>query len=540
MKLIDVGKIKVTPFEFESILEMRIGKKLNEHDTLYVYGVIKEDKQFAPAMDMAAGTNVVCENDGKAYFNGVLQNVKVKCRDSVYHLEICAISNTVLLDTVKYKRSFQDNNQTYENIVDCVIKETGAEVATYNADEMTVENIILQYNETDWEFAKRLASHTEDVLIPVTSDKPAFHFGAPDKGGASLETGNIDISKEFLRVLTEDGPREVKEFLVCTVETDEFICELGEKLNLNGTDYYARKILLSYVDSALVVSYTLSEKAAISTPKYYNPAITGLLINGIVLKVENDNVKLHLGIDDEQDEGKAHLFKYATGYSTEGGTGWYVMPEEDDTVQLLFPNEDEKFAYAASSVRQEDVEKQENVGGGTGDPGSKFLRTSTGKEIKLDGEEILITAEDGTTFMQINMSSGVVIDTPHPIKINSANSTINIESFDDMTIKTKNNLLIEADTSIIIKNDHNEMTFTPEEGISIKTGKKLALESDEDTTIKSNMKMSLTSDDDMVLESLESKIKESGNAAIELKGGNSTIDIKSSSIDIKGLLIKEN
>ena len=539
MKAIDVGKLKISPFEFESIIEMRISKRLNEHDTLYAFGVIREENQFAPVSDVTEGTNIICENDGVIYFDGVLQSVKVKCRESVYYLEVYAISNTVLLDTVKYKRSFQDNSQTYESIVESVIKSSGASV-TYNASKLTVDNIILQYDETDWEFMKRLASHTQDVLIPITSNKPSFHFGATDKGAAMLETNNIDISKEFIRVLSEDGSQEIKTLLLCCVEMDEFICEMGEKFNVNGSDCFVREISLAYINSALTVTYTLSDKAAISTDKYYNPAIIGLLLNGTVLKVANDNVKLHLAIDEEQDEGTAHLFKYATGYSTEGGTGWYVMPEEGDTVQLLFPNEDEKYAYVASSVRQKDVEKQENVGGGTGDPAIKFLRTSTGKEIKLDGEEVLITAEDGTTFMQINMGTGVVIDTPHPVLINSATATINIESLDDMTIQTTKNLLIKADESIRIENANNIMEFVPADGITVKTDKNYRLFSDIDVAIESGKEMSVTSGKDMTIDS-STKIVESAQVQIDIVAASDTsIVLKSSVMDLNAELIREN
>ena len=42
MNIIDVGKIRISPFEFESILEVRIEKGLNEHSTLYVSGIIKD------------------------------------------------------------------------------------------------------------------------------------------------------------------------------------------------------------------------------------------------------------------------------------------------------------------------------------------------------------------------------------------------------------------------------------------------------------------------------------------------------------------
>jgi len=40
VKLIDVGKINISPFEFESILEVRIEKALNEHSTLYACGIV--------------------------------------------------------------------------------------------------------------------------------------------------------------------------------------------------------------------------------------------------------------------------------------------------------------------------------------------------------------------------------------------------------------------------------------------------------------------------------------------------------------------
>ncbi|MCL1810487.1 MAG: phage late control D family protein, partial [Clostridiales bacterium] len=373
MKLIDVGKITVSPFVFDSIQEIRIEKKLNEHSTLYVRGVVKDEEQFTPATGMSEGTSVKCENNGQVYFCGMLQGVKVTCVDAVYRLEAFAVSNTFLLDTVKHKRSFQDNGQSYESIVDTVIAEAGA-TAEYNADEMTVENIILQYNETDWEFAKRLASHTCDVLIPITAEDPKFHFGVPDISGAKLVSSDFAISRDFGAIRRFDALSAIEknknadplkltdeDVTLYTVETDEYLCGLGEKLSLNGTELYVCHLLLTLVESALVVSYTLCPEIGVSAPKFYNPAITGLILDGTVLEVENDTLKLKLDDDKErgveEDTDEAHFFKYATDYSMENHTGWYVMPEEGDTVQLLFPGEDEKYAYAASAIRQADTER---------------------------------------------------------------------------------------------------------------------------------------------------------------------------------------
>ena len=145
----------------------------------------------------------------------------------------------------------------------------------------------------------------------------------------------------------------------------------------------------------------------------------------------------------ENDTAEAHFFKYATGYSMENHTGWYVMPEEGDIVQLLFPLEDEKFAYAASSVRQEDTNK-------TTDHLTKYWRTSFGREIKMDKDEILISTVDNETFIRIHKenggdgeSLGIEVITPNRVLIKSG-SKVTIQCDDNMTVSTPNEMYIEA------------------------------------------------------------------------------------------------
>jgi len=532
MKSIDVGKLIISPYEFDSILSLRIEKGLNEHSTLFVYGIIRDEKEFTPATDMTEGTNIICQNDGQVYFNGVLQSVKVTKVKVVYHVQIRAISNTILLDTVKHKRSFQDNSQSYKSIVEEVIQDNDGTV-TYNASEETVENIILQYNETDWEFAKRLASHTQDVLIPITDDKPSFHLGAPDQGSGEIESREYAISKDFdlFRLMsTQEDPLTADDVKLYCVETDELICELGEKLSLNGTELHVCKISLSLVKAAIKVVYTLCAKKAITTAKFYNRAITGLALDGTVLKAEDDNVKLHLDIDEKQDEDKAHLFSYATGYSAEGHTGWYVMPEEDDKVQLLFPSEDEKFAYAASSVRQEGTDK-------TTDPLVKYLRTPFGKEIKLEEKEILITGKDDETFIRINEDTGIDIITTKDISI-KCDGTMDIKSKKNMTVTTDENLTITAKDSIVMNCGGNRVKIDPPSGIAVSTDKQIKMNSVDDTSLDSKNMINVSSNDDMNLSS-NKNLYESADSQMVLSCSGSTVRIDGD-INMRARDIKEN
>jgi uncharacterized protein (DUF2345 family) len=298
------------------------------------------------------------------------------------------------------------------------------------------------------------------------------------------------------------------------VKTDDFgygMFDVGEKVRLNKQDLYVRHALLSMEDSVIICSYTLSSKNAITAPKTYNRNITGLALAGIVQVVENDDVKLDLHIDYKP--GTVQFFKYATDYSPESHTGWYVMPEVGDTVFLIFPTENEKDAHASSSMRQSGT-------GRTGDPLVKYLRTPFGKDVKLEEKEVLITAKDGETYIKINEDSGIEIYTLKPINVYTDN-TMDVTSTGDMSVTTKANLsvateanlYITAKDSINMSCGGNVIDIKPATGIAVTTDTELNTLSASDTNIESKTNMALTSGDDMMISSGK-KLLESGKKAV--------------------------
>ncbi|MCL1809042.1 MAG: hypothetical protein FWG42_04630 [Clostridiales bacterium] len=518
MKPINDGNFTVAPFEFDSIQELRIERNLNEHATLFVKGVVKIDWKDMPVTDATEYTNVKCEADGNVYFSGVLQSVSITCEEDVYYLEASAISHTIKLDSKMHKRAFQDTGATYPDIVSAIIGEGGG-VVNYHSPAKPIERILVQYGETDWEFAKRLASHSQDVLTPVsTSDEPEFHFGVEDGSCAGeILTASFSVFKDFNLLRTrsnDDQPLDEGSITMYKVKTDDFsygMYDAGEKVRLNGMDLYVRQAVLSLGQAVLGCSYTLATKSAITAPKTYNKNITGLALKGVVQVVENDDVKLDLAIDYQP--GTNQFFKYATDYSPESHTGWYVMPEIGDTVFLIFPTEDEKDAHASSSMRQSGTGK-------TGDPLVKFLRTPYGKEVKLEEKEVLITGKDDETYIKINEDSGIEIYTLKPVKVFS-DETMEITSTGDMSIATEANLKITAKDSIEVicgAGEENKVIMTPADGINVKTVEELNMMSQKDTNIESKIKMSFTSADDMMINS-DNKLLESGKKAVTLTNG---------------------
>ncbi|WP_252238059.1 hypothetical protein [Clostridium sp. VAP51] len=68
------------------------------------------------------------------------------------------------MDLEKKSRSFQGEYLTYTEIFNTINKIHNAQMIDYVTNSKTIDNMIVQYNETDWEFLKRLASHFNTVL----------------------------------------------------------------------------------------------------------------------------------------------------------------------------------------------------------------------------------------------------------------------------------------------------------------------------------------------------------------------------------------
>ena len=540
MEAYTVGNIKVSPFKFESLQELVIDKDINEHATLYVKGVIHEDWGNSPVSDAMENDNVKCEDGEHIYFSGVLQSVDITVVEGVFYLEARAISHTIKLDTIKHRRAFQNNGNNYQDIVTSIIGDKGG-IVKYHANPLPINKILVQYDETDWQFAKRLASHTQDVLLAVsTSDDPELHFGVEDESCVGeILTKNYCISKDFnlLRSRSnDDSPLSENSLTTFKVNTQDFSYgpfDVGDKVKLNDIVLFVRRAIFSLENNIMACSYTLSPKEALTAPKVFNNYITGLALKGTVLVVTGDDVQLSLDIDYT---GTSQFFKYATDYSPESHTGWYVMPEVGDTVFLVFPTNDESDAHASSSMRQ-------SATGKTGDPQTKYLRTPYGKEVKLNDQEVLITGKDDETFIKINENSGIDIYTLKSINIFAdenldinvtGNTTINttgktlINSTDDMTLNTEANLIMSAKDSIHMQcgaGGESIINMTPGEGIKTTSNTEINMFSLGMTKIQSVDEMAIISNNNMNISS-DLALTESGKASVTISNVTNIIDMQ--------------
>ena len=432
MEAITYLELKTNIMNLQEIIDFEMKYEINEHCYCKITGILKEGEQefFVKHITALSPIEVRIEQDiPMVIFNGIIQKSEIRHIGSVYYLTLNCVSNSFKLDIKKKSRSFQNKNMTYKNIMDKIASEySPSSILDFASNGKKIKNMILQYEETDWEFLKRLASRFNVGLIPLGADNGAnLLFGIREgKNIGDIEEHSYSLEKNIKNYLIskENYNKNLQEldsvrFKIETIEN----YDVYNKVKYQNYDLYISKKRAFLKDGILKFEYELCNKKGLTRDTFYNEKIIGLSLKGKVLKPVQDRVKVHLEIDKIQEEATAWEFLYSTMYTAEGNSGWYCMPEVDDTVYIYFPTKEESDAVGISSLRIGDkgTDKINN-------PAIKYFRTIDGKEIKFSPNEILITCingkdrdtgEDRVIYIRMNQNTGIEIISTEPILLKS-------------------------------------------------------------------------------------------------------------------------
>ncbi len=553
--IIDVTRLRVSPFALEGIVEMKVEQSLNHHAAMYLKGIVPKENGDSGVMDTDDSTVVTVSDQDGVIFRGLVQNIRASFQGEVCYLEVWAASFSVKADTDVLSRSFQDGGMNYQQIGELMAGENGLSLSM-EASALSINNLLLQYQETNWEFLKRIASHNHSVLLPSV-EEPKFYFGIP-KGNqkGSLLSYRFSVGKNIGRYRRHTGagvdaaPDDSLEYMVTA---DDSVLSIGDTVDYNGNALFVREALIHLADAVLTCRYVLCPENGLKVPVSYNQHITGLTLSGQVLELNQDTVKVLLCVDESQDTAKAYAFPYITPYSAENHTGLYLMPEPGDVVNIQFPTEDESLAVALSSYRQVESDRM-------GDPNVKYLRTPNDKEIKISPEEILITAKTGGLYIRLNQDDGIEVFSQHGIMVNTL-SSIDVTAAGHISLTAGTNILMNAGAGYTVSAGKRidaragkavdvtaggqmtlfsgeEMTFTATKNLGMETEKEFVAKSEEDMTVVSQKKMTLSSKEDMAQAS-DKKMKLSAKSEVGISCKSSSIKLDGA-MDLKASKIKEN
>jgi len=457
--------VKVLPYDI-CPNELTIVKSINDHAFARVVAVVPEGEKdkYVSITKTQTDMEIINEDDSGVtnLFKGIVTDIEVKAVRGVYYVTIEALSTTFNLDLKIKRRSFQNKDLTYVQLIKEILKDyPGADFIDIAAESKKIEKVIVQYDETDWQFLKRLASHFNTGLVPDTnSDKPKFWFGIP-KGGdkGTIEQFNYSVSKKIgdYRVSSENYIKGIdeKDFTYYRVETDA-IFNIGDSISFQGKKLFIFQSTAKLQDGVVTNEYLLTLEKGMSQNLILNEKIKGASIEGKVLEIEEDNVRVHLEIDENQKKEEAYWFPYSTFYTSEGQTGWYCMPEVDDYVKLYFPTNKEEDGVIINSIR-----RRTKGGDFITDPDVKIFRTKFGKELMFNKDEIMITGKDEQVLIRLVDEEGIEI---------YSNKDIMIKADKGVFIKSGKSININADSSITMKCQDSSIEMN---GITSLTGKQV-------------------------------------------------------------------
>ena len=457
----------------------------------------------------------------KIFLNGVISKLRIKeTKAGALAVELVCSSKSILLDRIPRYRSFQDPTLTYTDIAQEVNKNynDGETLVNVGEDMQAVPRMTIQYNETDWEYLKRIASYTGQPLM-ANSNKVLVGFFK----NMPAQTPNLTYSyfgKETEEERTYYRVEGTEVYSVSTpiklkirnrvsgeeVENDYYVIESriyneGNTLKCEyklgkQTDYFVDPIPHEKIRGAVIEARTVhiartdESKSEHGRTEGSSDNLEGRTIgtkplNKYIEKAENnqnENVKervkasdiavmtlnlteglLKLGENGQSFEDKyagKSYFPYVTPYS-QSNTGFTPAPEANDRVALYFPNGNETHAIVLGAVN--------NDGNG------RFTDVANRNYHVGDSDFNMVLATNSLSTMaasSISQTASSISESANSISESagniSNNAKIYLETIRDEKIVTANNILQIAQENMSIQS--NGDTQINSDGVSLLNG----------------------------------------------------------------------
>ena len=289
-----------------------------------------------------------------------------------------AFSKSVLFDRKNEKkyRVFQDRNLMFSDIIDEINKDHAdkkLEIKYFDIAKKQIGSLIVQFDETDWEFLVRLASQLKTGMFVI--EQGIILFGIVEMGEIKKENkyfSDYSLVRDYKNLYYKVQSNKVIN-LGDTVSISENAVENeGNDKDSSGNkdNFSVLKTRIFLKDFILKSEFLATDMSSYHIFRKYNEKIRGCRIEANVERVFEDGgiakmeVRFAEGLkkivqkrSNEESNDKAYddygikrfPLSYQTFYS-QTNTGFFCTPEVNDTVEVYFPNEDERFAKVSWAI----------------------------------------------------------------------------------------------------------------------------------------------------------------------------------------------
>lgn len=441
------GMIHISNLDLLSIQKLKITAGINEHSSLYLKGILTEEKEEKPSNTNIETIEISIDmnKEKKSIFNGIVTEVKVKSVGKYRELHIKAKSYTFLMDIKKRNRSFQKTGLSSHKLIRDIVKKYNNGSCIINNSDETINQLWLQYEETDWDFLKRyLSSYHVGIFPYVEQSGVHFFVDTPQTISKSIAISEYNAVNQIVRYenIKSDRNQDLQKRNYITYSINSYdVLTLGERIDFKNEMYYCSSLKYELVKGLLKNSYELDKCTTKKVAPLYSNGISGISMEGKVIDVCKTQIKVHLDIDDEQKKEEACWFPFSTISASPDGSGWYFMPEINDRVRVYFPTCNEVDAIAVSCIHELGGEEEE-----------KYIKNIYGNRVVFRKDSVTISA-NGAANITLSKDGNVSIS-GGSISINASES-ITMRSEDTMDISAVEDVSIHCDQGGKIYLDNN-------------------------------------------------------------------------------------
>lgn len=352
-----IHDLNLTGLPVKTILSVHISHEPGEHGLMELTADMGEQNMDVPIQETGNGAKVVLygKKDGEEViiFSGVITKLTSKSMGKSCHVKLTARSWSYQMDIQKKSRSFQDTSMTYGALVSQIIGEyPRAECQILFAD-VPLGEIAVQYQETDWQFMKRMLSALHVPIVCSEVRENLCVYAGTAQISARMDVISVEsVWKDMgeLAYWKEIG-EEIADTDVVSyrIKLDNRI-PLYADITFRSRQLTAEKIEYLTIGSTVYEFVTLKRKSGILQKPIYPMQLVGTAFEGTVKAVQGENIKIHLQIDDAYQGDDCYWFPFSTPSASADGSGWYCMPEVGDRVRVYFPSKRTGDVIAISAV----------------------------------------------------------------------------------------------------------------------------------------------------------------------------------------------
>lgn len=258
------------PFEgVIGIESFSMDASFNEHVSVEL-GLLVEEETIEPAIHgIADGDGIEVYEDGRdgILFAGKITDTWMKKERGLCSMSLKALSYTMEWSLAPVSQSFQDLDLTYEQVLKKVLlDQPGAEIIDSVTQGAAIPDFLIQYEESDWTFLARLASHFGTFLIPdCCAAHGRAYFGLPDLGEETVLYG-----EEYQQIKDMDQQYRIgdaigllpQENIRWELAADRSLM-LAQGVRFEGISAVVTRIKYRTVRGELVRSYELSRRKGV-------------------------------------------------------------------------------------------------------------------------------------------------------------------------------------------------------------------------------------------------------------------------------------